>query len=501
MRARERLRELLKDAKPGRPWKVPGRTIAEHYKRITIDEPKRLELANIGGKAIFCAYKERCYFNQAVIAGAALSGEYDRIDVISPWQFGKSWLFGRLGLLLARKGDPVYAAANTSDLTGRVMRNAWAGVRSCTFQAEITGDGLKKIETLGSGASRQRIAFVNGGVMESLTLGGTYEDREHNKAIGNGGVYMLDEAALIPDRVYGETLRSDFARTDGTSYLQMAISNPHSTGWFYDAITGEADERTLVIWMDALTAVQDGRWTAEKVLKDAERMSDEDITRNLLCELPEAGAGMFPPLSIESTQAGDHIHVLGVDAAYKGKDNICVCDVSISGGKLYAKEVAKIKKTDWIDGVTSDDIADTIARIYHGLDAALCCVDVGFGVWLLEGLLKRGVNAKGINFGAGATKERVKARHYAATNAANLRAEMHLDMQQLMESGQLTWSEQAADAVKGAMPYVTSERKANGKVQVRPKIEIKNLIGHSPDELDAALLAVHAAVLLTSGEY
>ena len=102
---------------------------------------------------------------------------------------------------------------------------------------------------------------------------------------------------------------------------------------------------------------------------------------------------------------------------------------------------------------------------------------------------------KGINFGEGPTKDRVKAKHYSAVNASNMRAEMHLDLQNLMEEKAIVWSSQAYEMVKDIFPYVTCERKTSGKIMVRPKIEIKNELGRSPDELDAVLLAVHAAIL------
>ena len=51
------------------------------------------------------------------------------------------------------------------------------------------------------------------------------------------------------------------------------------------------------------------------------------------------------------------------------------------------------------------------------------------------------------------------------------------------------------EAVKDTLPFVTCERRASGKIMVRPKIEIKNAIGHSPDAFDAVLLSVHALVM------
>ena len=110
------------------------------------------------------------------------------------------------------------------------------------------------------------------------------------------------------------------------------------------------------------------------------------------------------------------------------------------------------------------------------------------------GLRRYGINAKGINFGERPTPERVKARHYAATNAANKRAEMHIDFQDLTDGGKLEVSKQVYDEIKDTLPYITSERKSSGKIQIRPKSEIKVHIGHSPDAFDAVLLSLHATI-------
>lgn len=494
MTPRERLRALLNETTPGAEW-LPHRTEPTHYKRITIDTAERDRLAKIGAVEVFAAFGTVPYYTQALMIGAGLSGDYDKITAVTPFQFGKSYILGRLGVLLARKGDPGYVAANTGDLTGKIMRSAWGAVRegSEKLKQEITGDGLRKADKIGSSLSRERIAFVNGGSLEAITLGGTYEDTEHNKAVGNGGFYLIDEAALVKDSVYAETLRSDFARTDGTAYVQIAISNPHNTGWFYDRLTGPVKPRELVIWMDARTAAEEGRWTPEYILEHSEDMRGEEITRYLLCELPGSGSGMFSGVKVGDAIPGTHY--LGVDAAYKGKDNICLCDVVNGGGSLHVAEIETVKKDNWIDGVTSRDIIDTVARAYKSVGARKCCVDVGQGIWLVEGLVSKGIDAKGIYFGGGATKERVKGKHYAATQASNCRAEMHLDLQSLIDDGKITFAPEAYEKIKDVLPYITYARTAAGKIQIRKKEEIKAIIGKSPDELDAVLLAIHAAIL------
>lgn len=475
-----------------------GRHIPNHYKRITIPREEQIRLALLGAEKLFVSYEVVPYFTQAVITGALLSGDYDRLTVVTPWQYGKSFTMGHAALLMARQGTNVYVGGNTSEIASIIMTQTYAAVRNASpeMKAELTGDWMKRVDKMGAALSRDNIVFSHGGSVSAVTLGGTYEDVAHNKAVGRGGAYILDEAALIPDTVYRETLRAEFNRTDGKKSVMAAISNPHCTGWFYnDLVLDNPEPRHLIVWMDALTAVQEDRWTKEHILSSDAAKHTEDIERYLLCELPGTGHGMYPePKVIDYQPKKGDIHFFGVDAAYKGKDKIEICD-AVLGDTLHINEIAELEKVDWIDGVTSNQICDDIARVYHRYESAMTCVDVGFGVWLTEGLAHRGVNVKGINFGSGATPERVRARHYAATNAYNMRAELHIDIQDLMDGGKLTFSPQAYEQVKETIPHITSERMANGKIRVRPKLEIKHAIGHSPDAWDSVILAVHAWVI------
>ena len=203
---------------------------------------------------------------------------------------------------------------------------------------------------------------------------------------------------------------------------------------------------------------------------------------------------MFSAPKVYDQITDDYVQwFMGIDSAYKGKDNIEVTLTGV-GRKIYVDKTIKIIKKNWIDGVTSEDIIKEISKLAHAYGVAMICVDVGWGVWLVEGLAKRGLNAVGVNFSEVPTPERKKSHHYAATNALNKRAEMHLDFQELVDNNVLMVSEQVLNGIKATLPYITSERKSNGKIQIRPKAEIKMLIGHSPDEFDSVLLSLHAVI-------
>ena len=249
--------------------------------------------------------------------------------------------------------------------------------------------------------------------------------------------------------------------------------------------------------MDALTAVEEERLTREKVFKGTFAKHRSTLRRYLLCILDDDGEGMFSmPDVYEAPYQGDYVqYFMGIDSAYKGKDNIEVTISAVGGGKIHIEKTQKIVKKRWIEGKTPKDIINQITRIAREYDVTLACIDVGWGVWLTEGLRDKHINVMGINFGSAPTKSRVRNKEYSATNAANKRAEMHLDFQDLSDNGVLMVSDEVKDAIKDTLPYIASERKANGKIQIRPKEEIKAIIGRSPDEFDSVLLSVHAVIL------
>ena len=481
-------------------WIGRGR-IPSHYKRLSCSREEALRLAKIGFIQIMKYYEESTYFTQSLIAGAILSGDYDRVTITTSSSYGKSWLFGRIGNIMAYQGEPTYVVAATQDGTKMIMGHVGASLQN--IAPEVKNALLNKkdqIERLTTSLSKQKIAFSNGGFIEPITTGDTYDENiAQNKVVGKPGNYLLDEAALISEQSFAELGRAEFARVDGRNYIRAMISNPHQPGFFYSELTKPDEdlyEREIIIWMDSLTAVEEGRFTKQQVMNSTFAKHRSTLRRYLLCILDDDGEGMFsmPPL-YKAPYQGDYTqYFMGVDAAYKGKDNIEVCLTAVGGGKIHIEEVHEIKKPKWIEGVTSEDIIKQIARTAKANGVALVCVDVGWGVWLVEGLIRHGVNAVGVNFSEAPSKDRVRAKHYSATNATNKRAEMHLDFQDLTDGGLLEVSEEVYPKIKDTLPYITSQRRSSGKIQIRPKSEIKAIIGHSPDEFDSVLLSIHAVI-------
>ena len=479
-----------------RRWAL-GR-VPKHYKRISVSMAEATELALQGQKAIWEAFKDKLYFTQALIAGAMLSGKYNDFCFCTTSQYGKSWTFARIAILLAYKGHNVFVAGARRDTADIIMAHVYEALQRSNerIQASLLGESKNQIDRLNKSLSKAKISFANGGVIQPITFGDTYGGLQMNSAIGRGGDYLIDEAALISDDALAEAGRADF-----TGSMVAMISNPHKPGSFYSELAeDEVTEGRLVIWADALTAIEEERLTEKAVLNSKFSRNKSTLRRYLLCELDLAGDSMFETPKVVSKTPDAIYKFVGVDAAYKGKDNLCVSLISAGvDGKLHCEELEVLDKSNWIDGVTDKQIIREIARVAKAVSAPLVCIDQGWGVWLVEGLIDQGINAKGIAFNGKPTPERVRARNYAATNAQNVRAEMHLDLQNLIDDGKFDIRPDAYEKIKDTLPFVLAERKTNNLVQICAKDKIKQSIGRSPDELDALLLGVHAAMLFFAG--
>lgn len=502
-----RLEELLKDSDENRgPFligKLPMRgNRPVHYKRLSCPIEEADRLAQRGALELVSAFNFIPFYTQAVLAGAMFDDDYDTVIAVTSSQYGKSVLLGHCAALMAFNGKKLSVAAANTATTDIIMAYTRQSIRDAApdIKDAIVGETMKKIDRLDSSLSKGRISYARGGYIEAITLGDTFGDLGHNRAVGRGTAYIIDEAAMVSEQALAEIGRRELSSVDGTKQMLVMISNPHQPGAFYDALTDPNPSKgTLIVWSDALTAAQEGRWTPEHILQTDFAKKTDTCVRYWLCELPQSGSSMFETPKVTDAPKNNMYRFLGVDAAYKGKDKIYVCETSI-GDTAEVDSVREIQKLNWVDGVTSEEIADEIARQYHNDSCVFACIDQGYGVWLIEALARRGVNVLGVNFGAGPTKDRVKAKQYAAVNAGNMRSEMHLDLQDLIETGGIVFTQQAYETVREVLPFVTCDRRANGKIVVRPKIEIKNAIGHSPDAFDAVLLSVHALIMYSLNE-
>lgn len=505
-KSQERVLELLRDATPKAYLQNWTRGfVPKHYKKLSIPMSEAYRLAKIGAEEALLYFKANLHFTQALIFGAVASGEYDTIHAITTSQYGKSWTLGMIADYRAYKGHQVRISAGTEETASIIMGKAIDHLQNADIdiQSKIL-DVSNKIEKLQTTTSKKKISFKGGGCVEVNTLGANSKDsKKNNNAIGKGGDYIIDEAAQIPEDSYAEIGRREFSSIDGTKELEIAISNPHKRGRFYDKMTEEIiPPRTLIIWMDVRTAYEEDRIkSAEQVVNSEFYHNRSTCQRYLVCELEEfTDESMFKRYSLDDSpiENGRKQYFLGIDSAYTGKDGIDACVSSLdSHGNVRIEKIINFKEGNWVQGVTSERIIEKILKIINTLNIKYVCIDVGYGAWLTEGLTKHARNfiIEGVNFQGGTTKQRRYMKHYSAVYGANLRAEMYIDFQQLLESSKLKLTTEVAKLIQPELLATRTVNKNGGKIGIIPKDEIKARLGHSPDALDSSVLSVHAIMM------
>lgn len=493
------------------PW-AKGR-IPKHYKRLNIPMEEAIEIAIWGFSDAIAHFGIALYFTQALLYGACVNSKYKNITVCTTSQWGKSFTSGMIAIRIAGKEkERVYVAGGTKGRTAIIMREVGKHLQNVhpEIKNKLT-ESVDKVKKLQQATGRNRIGFSDGGSIEPVSFGDSFSDPlKNNDAVGQGGHYIIDEASLISDDAEAESGRSEWASDDGKEYLHMEISNPHNPGRFWENLNDpEPLEKHLIIWMDLRTALEEG--SADKPKEEIQHTKfyrrRSQCRRYYLCELEDlAEESMFDhpviddsPFKRNKMPREDYIYYLGIDSAGKGKDSVnMMLGARTKENTLRLLDCASIKKENWVDGVTGEEVVDTIVKVIVFYNVQVCFIDPAEGSYIVESLAKRVGKrciVRRMHFSSKADQARIKKKHYAAVYAKNKRAEMHLDLADLIEKGLCTMTNQVYECIKEAMSATKYEHTTDGKIKIIEKDKIKAVIGKSPDELDSAILCAHAFIM------
>lgn len=498
----------LRDKRP--LWTRGTVPIYENIKKISVSEELMWEYAYKGAELGLKIYNTALYFHQSFLFGAAVSRLhpewglpiYHEFRTCWVTQAGKSRVSALVALETARMGEKVSIAGADANATQPIMQHVRTSLQiiSDDVKASITEE-LTKIDRLNSALSRETISFPrSGGVVNCISLGNKYNELSQNKALGNDGGVIIDESAIIKDQVYVETGRRMLSSGD-SQYLGFEISNPHQEGHFQTDMLYNGPD-IVVSWMDIRTAIEEGRYKNKKVIyNNAIFKMDHKLKSYWLCDFPDGLTGFFgkeiPKATEEElvTKEGD-IFFLGLDSAYKGADaTVCSVLKLTDSGHLIIVDIINLKPAVWIDGQSSYDIVNDIIKIASHVDAKSITCDAGYGAHIIEPLTRQSTNApwsvETFNFGGRIDPRLIEAKLASAIEAANPRAQLHLQMRSLLEAKVLKINPKYD--LGEQMTAVRGEHVANGKVKIVEKKVLKAIIGKSPDELDAVMLGIYGA--------
>lgn len=525
-----------KDYINSRPKWVFGRIPdLSDYRKLSVENMEEaFFLARLGQEmtsAFFPSYRGKplyLSFTQAMLVGAGLitreqaekAGldfeKYRSVLMVTPTRFGKSFLNAIIAIIKAAgEGKEVRIGGATKDKAGIIQEKIVSllpstakAVQDGLIITEEDGDINKKVARMSTQVSKEALAWRNGG---SIKMFSTNENRKNVNvaaagAIGIGGDFViLDEIQLMTPVGFNTASRFMMENPDTKRFC---VGNPQVAGHFKDLYD---DPTTFVVHINDVGSIVEGRMSRRGMELTGMPSYSPEYRAFIMVEFPDETSGnrFFPTLPLPLTKADlpkptlQH-WFMGIDSAYKGGDALMVTLLTYNEAEdkkwitVESQIDLKKKYPEWNDDTTTNISLD-ILKIIQDNNIENACLDIGLGIHIYEALtrLDPDLPLEPVNFSQKPTEWRAET-DYNARVAMNARAEMHLDLRDLCESGLVYINGDNYEEIVRQMREIGAKTDSVGsKIRVEPKQEIKKRLGRSPDNLDSLCLAVRAMV--TSG--
>ena len=306
---------------------------------------------------------------------------------------------------------------------------------------------------------------------KAIIYGGSYESLENIRGLTKISLAVCDEAALSPPKLF--SILSPCLRGEGIKGYIRLLSTPRRGSWLNLYCKEHPD---LIELIHATT--RDNKFITDEQIK---LMTDSIVNSDLLNQELE---GVM--LDIDSDNSiiqmkdypkqkqnynGEQEVYIGVDLAGLGSDNNVITVLN----KYEILEQRMINQSNTFE------LSAVIEMLYEQYKAKLINIDItgstSCGVY--DMLKLKGYNVQGINFANAAEN---KDRY------CNIRVEMYVELANMIKSG-LYIDDQD---IKTQLAFTTIFVNNSGKFQLCKKEEIKELLGHSPDQADSLALAAYA---------
>ena len=305
------------------------------------------------------------------------------------------------------------------------------------------------------------ISTKNGG----LVYGYSYENIESVRGLTDMTFAICDEIALAPppETFFGTVIPCLRGKGIVPKFYMMTTPRGGSSWnrWFKDS-SNECDIITATIYDNKFISEESLKLITESVKGDMRR---QELYGELLDLSVENCIVDMNKLSTGRNGTSTE-HYCGIDFARYGCDNTCF----VVRDKFGICEVVKRNKAD------TDELVKVYAELNRRWNIKSTILDStgGYDIGFYD-RLKNSYNLVETNFGAKSNDE----------TCANMRAEIYFSLANAMEHGFYIDNKEMLDALRNTSYFIN----ASGKKQIVPKDRIKEIIGHSPDELDALALS------------
>ena len=305
---------------------------------------------------------------------------------------------------------------------------------------------------------------------DGVIYGASYENIESVRGLSQISIAVCDEAALSPSNLF--SVLAPCLRGEGIDPYIRLLSTPRRGSWLnlyikehpesVEVIHAKTRDNPLIT-EDQIKLMKQSIVSDDMLQQELEGVMldiDSDSSVIQLRDYPRTDSGK-PALRT----------AMGIDLSGLGCDNNVLTVVS----DFRVEEQVKIEVADTFQ---LTEMAESLMRKWN-VQETYIDITGSTSCGLLDMLKAKGHSVTGINFAQAAFN---KDRY------ANARAEMYVDTSNAVKDGLYVDS----DDIKTEMSYTTIFVNQSGKLQLIKKSEIKETIGHSPDEADSMALAVYA---------
>ena len=320
----------------------------------------------------FTGYKPKPWQKVVHDAITAAGPKADAVFVAkSPRQIGKSLLI-EMELLrhaMNYKGSVSICVSITFPNCSKIFKELEAGIADSGLMAQCDRQALEITLINGS-----KIIFKSAQQRESL----------RGYTIKRGGILAIDEAAYIPDEIFGTILPWTNVHHANT----LIVSTPRiKQGTFYEYYTEGMNGSKFIKSFDLSKFDTSEMLSPEKVELYRRKMSKRQFLTEILGEFSDSGAGVFDiskDIWLKEPVTSYTDISIGIDwATGSGNDDTVISGFDLSGRQVMLHRTNQLSPTEQIDW-----IVDIINRIDRHRIRKIVCERNSIGTVYLD-LLKR----------------------------------------------------------------------------------------------------------------
>ena len=304
-------------------------------------------------------------------------------------------------------------------------------------------------------------------VGNGICYGYSYENIESVRGLTNISVCIADEIALAP-------IPEEFFAA-----VSPVMRGPHIIPKFYALTTPRGGSA----WNELFKS--DKTWDIITATTfDNTFLSSESIQlmkESLTVEMQQQELyGQLLDMQVENAiididkvntvpNGSDEQYYCGIDFARYGSDSTCI----------VIRNGYSIVEMNKMNNVDTDEIVNTYLTLYKKYNPIMTAIDStgGYDIGFYDRLKHTNKEIQEVNFGS-ASDDGI---------CANKRAFIYFNLASALENGFAIDDNEMRQALR----YTTWSLTANGKRILTPKDNIKRIIGHSPDSLDALALSFY----------